>query len=229
MLGSLPPEGQWWFRDHETGFYSRAVQPEFLSGSFRLLAAEVIRAGVAAVRDRGAHRPDYLGRLRTAARALERTGPAGVAFDRERFSRWMERRAAAHPGERVWSVLERGLEPTMLGLVVHFLVTDIDTPADDPQCAHIRPFLARTCDATRDVFPRGAAWPAPLSRNWLTSDVCALAKRAWWGNRFDLLPILADALQDAGCDREDVLDHLRGPGPHCRGCWVLNRILCPDV
>ena len=39
---------------------------------------------------------------------------------------------------------------------------------------------------------------------------------------FAAMPILADALQDAGCDHEDILSHCRGPGPHVRGCWVID-------
>ena len=39
------------------------------------------------------------------------------------------------------------------------------------------------------------------------------------------LPILADALEDAGCDNHDILSHCRGPGPHVRGCWVVDLIL----
>ena len=35
------------------------------------------------------------------------------------------------------------------------------------------------------------------------------------------LPIL----EDAGCTDANVLSHLRGPGPHARGCWVVDRIL----
>jgi hypothetical protein len=42
---------------------------------------------------------------------------------------------------------------------------------------------------------------------------------------FSPMPILADALQDAGCDNPDVLDHCRGPGPHVRGCWVVDLVL----
>lgn len=40
-----------------------------------------------------------------------------------------------------------------------------------------------------------------------------------------VLPILADALEDAGCEDTSVLQHLRGPGPHVRGCWVLDWLL----
>jgi len=42
---------------------------------------------------------------------------------------------------------------------------------------------------------------------------------------FEDKPILADALEDAGCDNADILSHLRGPGPHVRGCWVMDAIL----
>jgi hypothetical protein len=42
---------------------------------------------------------------------------------------------------------------------------------------------------------------------------------------FGAMPILADALQDAGCDNEDILDHCRGPGPHVCGCWVVDLVL----
>jgi hypothetical protein len=42
------------------------------------------------------------------------------------------------------------------------------------------------------------------------------------------LPILADALEDAGCTNADILDHLRGPGPHVRGCWPVDLILSKD-
>jgi hypothetical protein len=39
------------------------------------------------------------------------------------------------------------------------------------------------------------------------------------------MPILADALEDAGCANPDLLDHCRTPGVHVRGCWVLDLIL----
>jgi len=39
------------------------------------------------------------------------------------------------------------------------------------------------------------------------------------------LPVLADALEEAGCTDQTILDHLRGPGPHGRGCWVIDLLL----
>jgi hypothetical protein len=42
---------------------------------------------------------------------------------------------------------------------------------------------------------------------------------------FDRLPILADALEDAGCTDADLLNHCRGPGLHVMGCWVVDMLL----
>jgi hypothetical protein len=61
--------------------------------------------------------------------------------------------------------------------------------------------------------------------SWLTSDVVALATGIYHDRAFDRLPILADALQDAGCGNDDILTHLRGPGPHVLGCWVIDLVL----
>jgi hypothetical protein len=60
---------------------------------------------------------------------------------------------------------------------------------------------------------------------WLTSDVLLLANGIYEGKAFDRMPILADALQDAGCENTDILDHCRGPGPHVCGCWVVDLLL----
>jgi hypothetical protein len=42
---------------------------------------------------------------------------------------------------------------------------------------------------------------------------------------YDRLPILADALEEAGCDKEEILNHCRQPGFHVRGCWALDLLL----
>jgi hypothetical protein len=67
--------------------------------------------------------------------------------------------------------------------------------------------------------------PVTLNPSWLTSTVLTLAEGTYAERAFDRLPILADALQDAGCDNTDVLDHCRGPGQHVRGCWVVDLVL----
>ena len=67
--------------------------------------------------------------------------------------------------------------------------------------------------------------PVTADPAWLTSTVVALAQGIYADRAFDRMPILADALQDAGCDNPDVLEHCRGPGPHTRGCWVVDLLL----
>ncbi len=52
-----------------------------------------------------------------------------------------------------------------------------------------------------------------------------LARTMYESRDFSAMPILADALQDAGCDNEDILGHCRGSGPHVRGCWVVDLVL----
>jgi hypothetical protein len=76
----------------------------------------------------------------------------------------------------------------------------------------------------RDVFgPRLP--PACLPTAWRTSAVVGLAEAIYEGRAFDRLPILTDALEEAGCADPDYLDHCRGGGPHVRGCWVVDVIL----
>jgi hypothetical protein len=78
------------------------------------------------------------------------------------------------------------------------------------------------------LLPRLA--PAWLGRN--EGTVGRLAEGAYDDRRLPggtldptSLAVLADALEDAGCDQADLLGHLRGPGPHVRGCWAVDLIL----
>jgi hypothetical protein len=67
--------------------------------------------------------------------------------------------------------------------------------------------------------------PTVFASAWRTVDVAALAQVAYESRDFSALPILADALEDAGCTDRTILEHCRGPDPHVRGCWVLDLIL----
>lgn len=65
-----------------------------------------------------------------------------------------------------------------------------------------------------------------LAKGWLTPAVLGLAQNAYANpGEEDTRPILADALQDAGCGDEEILSHLRTPGQHYRGCWPVDLIL----
>ena len=67
--------------------------------------------------------------------------------------------------------------------------------------------------------------PVTLDPAWLTSTVTALAGQVSESRDFTAMRILADALQDAGCDSDDILNHCRRPGSHVRECWVVDLLL----
>jgi hypothetical protein len=79
----------------------------------------------------------------------------------------------------------------------------------------------------RDIFGNPFR-PVALDPSWLTSTVVALAEGIYQDRAFDRMPILADALQDAGCDNEAILNHCRQPGEHVRGCWVVDLVLAKE-
>jgi hypothetical protein len=74
--------------------------------------------------------------------------------------------------------------------------------------------------------------PVAIPTAWRTPTVVSLATAAYEERSLPSgeldparLAVLSDALEDAGCDSNEILAHLRGPGPHVRGCWVLDRLL----
>ena len=71
----------------------------------------------------------------------------------------------------------------------------------------------------RPVLVRGA-WLA-----WEGGIVRRMAQEVYEGRAFDRLPILADALEDAGCADGEMLRHCREPGEHVRGCWAVDLVL----
>ena len=80
------------------------------------------------------------------------------------------------------------------------------------------------CPFVRDIFGNPFR-PVAFDPNWRTSTVVSIAQGLYESRDFSPMTILADALQDAGCDHADILDHCRGTGPHVRGCWVVDLVL----
>ncbi|MCE9563547.1 MAG: hypothetical protein K8U57_16015 [Planctomycetes bacterium] len=65
-----------------------------------------------------------------------------------------------------------------------------------------------------------------FQKEWRTSTAIAIAQQMYESRDFSAMPILADALQDAGCDNDDILDHCRDEKQvHVRGCWVVDLVL----
>ncbi|WP_020472773.1 hypothetical protein [Zavarzinella formosa] len=84
--------------------------------------------------------------------------------------------------------------------------------------------MSRQCQFFRCVIGNPFR-PVTFNQTWITFDVRMIATGTYEDKAFERLPILADALEDAGCDNMDILSHLRGDGPHVRGCWALDLIL----
>lgn len=83
------------------------------------------------------------------------------------------------------------------------------------------------CDILRDIFgnPFRDIAISPIWRTWNEGAARKLARVIHADRSFDQLPILGDALEEAGCDDEAILAHCRESGVHVRGCWVLELLL----
>jgi hypothetical protein len=93
--------------------------------------------------------------------------------------------------------------------------------ADEAPAELVRAAIA---DLLRCVFGNPFR-PVTLDPAWRTSTVLGLASAIYAERAFDRLPILADALEDAGCDQPDLLAHCRSDNLHVRGCWAVDLIL----
>jgi hypothetical protein len=82
------------------------------------------------------------------------------------------------------------------------------------------------CRLLREIV--GPLYPPAIDPPWLSANdraVVQLAQLIYDSRTFDELPILADALEDAGCSETDILEHCRQTGGHVRGCWVVDLLL----
>jgi hypothetical protein len=103
------------------------------------------------------------------------------------------------------------------------------------QCAMLRAAVRKGDDSHaeraaqavlfRDIFGNPFRPWVPFHPSWRTPAVLSLAQEAYDDRSFDYLPELARLLQVGGCEDTELLDHLRGPGPHLRGCWALDAVL----
>jgi hypothetical protein len=90
----------------------------------------------------------------------------------------------------------------------------------------------------RDIFgplPFRAVSILPSVRTWQDATLVRLAQASYECRRLpagtlepERLAVLADAFEEAGCNGGEILAHLRSPGPHVRGCFVLDLILAKD-
>jgi hypothetical protein len=131
------------------------------------------------------------------------------------IARAVAREAAPHPTPSAVSSLQGG----------HVVIVDVAPNADrlkfdDTYAAQQQAFS----NLLRDIFGNPFR-PIAFSPEWRTDTAITLARQMYEARDFGAMPILADALQDAGCDNEDILSHCRTETMHVRGCWVVDLVL----
>jgi hypothetical protein len=84
--------------------------------------------------------------------------------------------------------------------------------------------IAAQAKLLRDIFGNPFR-PIAVIPALQTANVVSLAQAIYDERAFDRMPILGDALEDAGCTNADILMHCRQPGEHVRGCWVVDWVL----
>lgn len=80
------------------------------------------------------------------------------------------------------------------------------------------------CRLLRDIIGNPLR-PCSVDSAWHIGKALMLAQAIHEQRAFDGMPELADALAQAGCTNADILTHCRGPGPHVRGCWIVDLVL----
>ena len=150
---------------------------------------------------------------------------AGGGADREG---WRAARRFAHGAQlaltQVWQVPEEQRPAVYRNVVVaaavraHRALGERFTPPWSPLT------FATQAALLNEVFGDPFA-PVALRPEWATRTAVDLARLIVADRAFELMPVLGDALQDAGCDRPAVLDHCYQPVAHARGCWLLDALL----
>jgi hypothetical protein len=136
-----------------------------------------------------------------------------------------QERGWGFPGN--WAIANLVLTRERIGNKIRAHLSGVIYQSDDPVACETA--AQRHCAALRSCIlcVLGNPFrPVTLDPSWRTSDVMLLAQIIYDERAFEQMPILGDALQDAGCDCEEVLTHCRDVSlTHVRGCWVADLVL----
>jgi hypothetical protein len=157
--------------------------------------------------------------MRSGFRGLEgadraRADAAWIAAGRRRYAA-RAAKAAARPTDRTTTMAEA------MGLAAGWIWC---VRAIGQSWPVIHSYGLERSDLARCVFGNPFR-TQEIAAACLTSDLVGLARSIYEERAFDRLPVLADALEQAGCSNSDALTHCLRAGPHERGCWVLDAIL----
>ena len=100
----------------------------------------------------------------------------------------------------------------------------IADPFASNQCTALDSERAAQVKAVHDIFGN-TFHPLNHVSFKLAGPVIALGQAIYSERSFDRLPILADAMEEAGCNNEEILNHCRSGGEHSRGCWVIDLVM----
>ena len=153
----------------------------------------------------------------------------GSAHKKELERAYEELRAAPHGSGRGTLLM---IWPTnsQMSAAVHQFAREVTLPeppawAGEELRGRHRTTADRVAALLRDIVGNPFR-PDAFSSSWRTSTALILARQMYDSRDFSLMPILADALQDAGCEQEDILAHCRDASlTHVRGCWVVDLVL----
>src|SRR5262245_12935079 len=173
-------------------------------------------------------------------RLLESQGAREFVAAAERYAAcragWDELVAAARaaPRARVSGGPWRSPNPVRLAPAAQALRAVAALPADDPWEAAwevaregVNLLGSDACNLIRELFANPFR-PGGFDPRWRAADAVGLARGICDDGAFDRLPLLADALLDAGCDDEAMLSHCRTEGPHVPGCWVVDLLIAHE-
>jgi hypothetical protein len=140
--------------------------------------------------------------------------------------------ARAPVDEQMMDVWERYADGSISRADLHAIYRQDGSPGAPIRAVELATFIpgytpterAAAVRLLREVFGNPFR-PVAFDPSWRTSTAVELARQMYESRGFDRMPILADALEDAGCDDPQVLAHCRGDGPHVRGCWVVDLVL----
>lgn len=134
------------------------------------------------------------------------------------FEAAAETAGAAAYTVRLLAIDYPGRDPIIAGCTTHTMAAD--RLAEEQTIGQ--------CSFLRDLFGPFLFRPITIDPGWLSwndGTIPKLAQSIYDKRAFDRMPILADALEEAGCDDADILQHCRQPSEHVRGCWVLDLLL----
>lgn len=184
--------------------------------------------------------------VREAVKALERHYADPLAQDRSfegqnyctlhtRLERYIDQSPTRgyHLALGVWTAIEPPSIAEKRRLAPFGINHCLQMASCDERGRTLTAVRAAQADLVREVVGNPFR-PVAFSPSWRTDTTVALARQMYESREFSAMPILADALQDAGCDNPDILSHCRdekagggssAQGGHVRGCWVVDLVL----